>query len=117
MQTIELLYVVITFIALLCAFLSIGMLFYIGKHHVKEIDRIIFGCETEDDSFFFLMLRVPNYTLGFIWKFYAKRAGLLEMYNHFDKKFKRPFMLNLWLSVIGMGAFLILIYMQKYVLA
>jgi len=105
---------VIVVIFLLSGFASIGVLLYIGKRHIKEVDRVALGNEIQDDSFAYLMLRVPNYTLAFIWRYYARRSGLLEIHDRFDKKFKRPFMINLWLLIIGMSTFIILIIFQKY---
>lgn len=92
------------------------MLIYIGKHRIKAIDKTVLGREVSGDNFAYLMLRVPNYTLAFIWPFYAKRAGLLKLRIDFDNKFKRPFMINLWLLIVGISAFLVAIVMNKFIL-
>lgn len=114
MQYIFWIELVIAISAILCAFASMGTLLYLGKHHVKELDKLIYGHELPNDSFFFLMLRVPNYALAFIWPFYAKRAGLLAIHDKFDRSFKRPFVLHMLLLISGIVLLIILGNLQKY---
>lgn len=99
---------------LICAFAGIAMTYYIGRRHIKEVDRVALGCEIKGDSIFYQMLRIPNYTLAFIWPLYAKRGGLQEICNRFDKKFKRPFVIHLWLAVVSVGSLVIGILLDKY---
>ena len=114
MQITTIIYLVLLAIGIFCGFASIVLTFYIGKRHIKEVDRIALGYEIDKDSIFNLMLRIPNYTLAFVWPLYAKRGGLLELRKIFDKKFKRPFMVNMWLLIVGGSAFGIDFYLYKF---
>lgn len=114
MQYIFWIELIIAISIFLCAIASIGTLFYIGRHHIKYIDKLIYGHEFPNDSFMFLMLRIPNYTLGFIWPFYAKRAGLLAIQGKFDTKFKRPFYAHMSFLLAGIILIIILGNLEKY---
>jgi len=54
--------------------------------------------------------------LAFIWPFYAKRAGLLEIRNGLDKTAKRPFILNLLFLTVSVVSLTIGVLIGKYVL-
>ena len=114
MQPILWVELILGFVGLLCAFASFVMTLYLGRQHVRAVDKIAMGFEPQEDSLFMLMLRVPNYGLAFIWPFYAKRAGLLEIRDSFDKKFKRLFIINFWLPILSIVALVIAINIKKY---
>lgn len=103
-------------IFLLSALASMIMLFYISRNHVKRLDLIALGHEVTGDNFAYLMLRVPNYTIALVWPYYAKRAGLSKFQTVLDREFKRPFMINMWLLIIGVCAFFIVLAMKNFIL-
>ncbi len=91
MSTGEIIVFTLFLASMLCGLIFIGLLFYIGKTRIKEIDKAILGYEFPHDSIFALIIRVPNYAGGFIWKWSAKRTGLTGKIKHFDTRFKWPF--------------------------
>lgn len=101
MSTAEIIMITLFIVGSLCAFISIALMFYIGKTRIKIIDKAVLGYEYPHDSIFSLMLRVPNYGGGFIWKWSAKRGGLKGKIEHFDTKFKWPFIVNFLFMVVG----------------
>ncbi|MCW8934914.1 MAG: hypothetical protein OQK98_09330 [Gammaproteobacteria bacterium] len=107
MTSIEAIMISFSVVGTLCIFIAIGLMFYIGKTRVKTIDKAVLGYEYPNDSIFSLMLRVPNYGGGFLWEWSAKRSGLKGKIEHFDNKFKRPFIVNYILLIIGTLSFLI----------
>ena len=98
MVTSELLFLTLALLFVITTFLTIALLFYIGRTRIKEIDKVVYGFEMSNDSIFFLVFRVPNYSLVFLWKMYAKRSGLEGKIEHFDRRFRWPFITVLFLS-------------------
>lgn len=103
-------------IFLVCAFLGIGLTFYLGRHHVREIDRIVYGFDIPSDSIFFKIQRVPTYGGAFAWRWGAKRSGLEKIRDKFDKKFQIPFIITFWLFVIGAFSMIAGVIVSKFVL-
>ena len=88
-------------------FLFIGLLFYIGKTRIKEIDKAVLGYEFPHDSIFALGLRVPNYAGGFMWKWSARRSHLEGKIEHFDARFRWPFIAAMIMILIGLSSFIL----------
>lgn len=91
MSFYQILSFVFTGIFIFSGITAIILLFYIGKTRIKEIDKIVYGYEFPNDSIFALMIRFPSYAGGFIWKWSAKRTGLTGKIEHFDWRFRWPF--------------------------
>ena len=82
-----------------------GMMFYLGRSKIKEVDRLVYGFEIPSDSIFFQGQRLIDYGCAFAWRWGAKRTHLLHIRDHFDKKFQRPFIITfhlLWIGTISM---------------
>lgn len=94
--------------------LSIGLMFYIGKTRIKEIDKAVLGYVVPHDSIFYLMIRIPNYASGFLWKWSAKRNGLEGKIEGFDKKFRWPFIASFILVIFGMSCAVFGVLFDKY---
>ncbi len=99
---------------IISGFIAIGLIFYIGRTRIKQIDRLVYGCEFSNDSIFSLMLRVPNYASAFIWKWSAKKNSLDEIVCQFDAKFKWPFVASFILSLVSLFFLIIGILFDKY---
>jgi len=106
-------YFSILILILICGFVAIGMTFYLGISKGKEIDRLVYGYEIPSDSIFYKILRLPNYGGAFSSRWFAKRAHLLQIRDHFDKKFQRPFIITHYLFMIGGIAILALYTLDK----
>ncbi len=100
--------------AMFCAFIGIGMTFYLGKSKVKEIDRLVYGRKIRNDSIFHLILRLPNYGWAFTSPWFAKRSSLLHIRNHFDKQFERPFIITHYLFMVGGISVLLLFILDQF---
>ena len=92
----------------------IGLLFYIGKTRIKEIDKVVLGYEFPHDSIFALIIRVPNYASGFMWKWSARRMGLEGKIEQFDRSFRWPFIATMVLVIIEMTSVIIAYILMKY---
>ncbi len=114
MSTIHIFFLIFFLVGSFCMIISIGLMFYIGKTRIKEIDKAVLGYEHTHDSIFLLMLRVPNYGGGFLWKWSAKRGGLKGKIEHFDAKFRRPFIINFILISIGVICLTIAVIIGEY---
>ena len=114
MSNIETIMISFSVIGSLCIFIAIGLMLYIGKTRVKAIDKAVLGYEYPHDSIFALMLRVPNYGGGFLWEWSAKRSRLKGKIEHFDNKFKRPFIVNYILLIIGTFSLVASILIGKF---
>ena len=112
----QLIYVCLWLAILICSFIAIGMTFYLGRSKVKEIDRLVYGYEMPSDSIFNLILRLPTYGAAFASPWIAKRASLLHIRNHFDKKFERPFIITHYLFMTGGISMVLLIIVDKFFL-
>ena len=97
----EILSHVLFVIGMLCGCIVIGMIFYLGRSKMKEIDRVVYGYEIPSDSIFFKGFRFMDYGGAFAWRFYARRIGKEWMRERFDKKFQRPFIISFWLIIVG----------------
>jgi len=97
-----------------CGFLVIGLLFYIGKTRIKEIDKVVHGYEFPHDSIFALIIRVPGYAGGFMWKWSARRSGLEGKIEHFNNRFRWPFVATMVLSILAMVFLIIARLLQNY---
>ncbi|MCP4489347.1 MAG: hypothetical protein GY820_18860 [Gammaproteobacteria bacterium] len=101
MPVYELIFTVAGLLTVASGFVAIGLLFYIGKTRIKELDKAVLGYEFPHDSIFALIIRVPNYAGGFLWKWSAQRTGLEGKIDHFDNHFQWPFKALMILIVIG----------------
>lgn len=81
---------------------------------MKEVDEYIYGHKFEDDSIFFQIARLPQYLTVFSSRWLAKRTDQLEFYEHFDKKFKRPFLISFYLVVLGWALVFITWIIDKF---
>ncbi len=95
--------------------LMIALLFYTGRTRVKEIDKVVYGFEFPNDSIFALMIRVPSYGAGFLCKWSAKRSGLEGKVEHFDHRFRWPFIAVFLLSFSIFIFMILAILFDKYV--
>jgi len=100
MTTAEIFVFVLYLISILCGLVMIVLLFYVRKTRIKEIDKAVYGYEFPHDSIFALMIRVPSYAGGFMWKWSAKRTGLTGKIEHFDWRFRWPFVAILILIIV-----------------
>lgn len=107
MSIVEAISLAIFLLGILCAFIAIGFLFYIGKTRIKEIDKAVLGYEFPHDSIFALIVRVPNYAGGFMWKWSARRSGLEGKIEHFDTSFRWPFIVAMVLAITGMVSLIV----------
>jgi len=114
MSNIEAIMISFSVAGSLCIFIAIGLMFYIGKTRIKEIDKAVLGYEYPHDSIFSLMLRIPNYGGGFLWKWSAKRGKLQGKIEHFDSKFKWPFVLSFLLMMAGIFCLIISVLIGEY---
>jgi len=110
----EVISLILAFLGIFCWVIFIVLLFYIGKTRIKEIDKAVLGYEYPHDSIFALMLRVPNYAGGFMWKWSARRSGLEGKIEHFDRRFRWPFITVMMLLIIGFSSFFTGIILQKF---
>lgn len=113
MSIVEIIFMLVVPLGVLSGFIVIGLLFYIGKTRIKEIDRAVLGYEFPHDSIFALIIRVPNYAGGFMWKWSARRTGLEGKIEHFDQKFQWPFKAAMILTIFGIACFGIGIALDK----
>ena len=93
---------------------AIILLFYIGKTRIQKIDKAVYGYEFPHDSIFTLLIRMPGYASAFIWKWSAKRSGLEGKIEHFDAKFKWPFITSFFLFLFSIICLIIGILVDKY---
>ncbi len=108
MSILEALSHVLFVVAIICGFIGIGMTFYLGRSKVKEIDRLVYDRKICSDSIFHLILRLPNYGHAFVSPWFAKRAHLTHIRDHFNKEFERPFIITHYLFMVG-GASMVLV--------
>ena len=94
-------YFSILILILICAFVGIGMTFYLGRNKMKKIDQLVYGSEIPYDSIFYQLLRLPRYGGAFASRWGARRAHLLSIRDQFDKKFQRPFIVTYYLLMVG----------------
>lgn len=113
MINVEMVTLILGIMALVAGFTMIGLLFYIGKTRIKEIDKAVLGYEFPHDSIFALIIRVPNYAGGFMWKWSARRGHLEGKIEHFDQKFQWPFKAVMILAIFGIICFGIGIALDK----
>ena len=109
----EIISILLFFLGVFCWLILIGLLFYIGKTRIKEIDKVVLGYEFPHDSIFALMLRVPNYAGGFMWKWSARRSGLEGKIEQFDAKFRWPFIATMVLTIVGLSLMIIGVILQE----
>lgn len=100
MPTGEIIVLTLYLASFLCGLIFIGLMFYIGKTRIKEIDKVVLGYEFPHDSIFALLIRVPNYAAGFLWKWSTKRTGLTGKIEHFDIQFRWPFIAVMVLAIL-----------------
>ena len=99
MSTGETVVLALYLMSMLCGMVMIGLLFYVGKTRIKKIDKAVLGYEFPNDSIFALIIRVPGYAGGFMWKWSAKRTGLTGKIEHFDLRFRWPFVTIMVLAI------------------
>ena len=110
-------YLILLLILLLSSFSAIGLLIYIGKTRIKDIDKAVLGYEFPNDSIFALGLRVPNYAGGFMWKWSARRGHLEGKIEHFDSQFRRPFIAFMVLEIIALVSLIAVILIDNFLLS
>ncbi len=94
--------------------LLIALTFYIGRTRIKEMDELIYGFEFPNDSIFFIVFRVPEYSLIFLSKLYAKKNGLEKKVAHLDKHFRWPFIAAFLLSSFSIFMMILAGVFRKY---
>lgn len=114
MNSLELTFIVLGLCGLILSFTVIGLMFFIGKTRIKEIDKVVYGYEFPNDSIFAQMIRVPSYGGAFLWRWSAKRSGLKAKIEHFDKSFQWPFKVVLLLSFLSIICFVLAYVIQNY---
>lgn len=114
METEELILLVLFFMFIASGLLMFGLMFYVGRTRIKEIDKAVYGYEMPHDSIFFLILRVPNYGAAFLWKWGEDRSGLKGKIEHFDKRFRWPFIAVLLLAVCSVSFLALGVFIEKY---
>ncbi len=97
---LETLFLIVLGVFFASGVLGFVMLLYLGRNHVKAVDRAVLGYELSTDIVS-LSLRIPGYAGGFAWRSYARWSGLSGKFEHFDKSFKRPFIIMFWLIIVG----------------
>ena len=100
MTTAEIVVFVLYLLSFVCGVFMLALLFFVGKTRIKKIDKVVYGYEFPHDSIFALMIRVPSYAGGFIWKWSAKRTGLTGKIEHFDWRFRWPFIAIILLAIM-----------------
>lgn len=115
-MTLEIISHILFVVAMLSNFSYILMTFYLGKIKIKKIDRLVYGCEIASDSIFFQLIRLPKYGGAFSSHWVAKRSHLLEIRDHFDKKFQRPFIIAHHLLLTGGISMVLLFLLDKFLL-
>ncbi|MCF6255751.1 MAG: hypothetical protein L3K25_05535 [Gammaproteobacteria bacterium] len=113
-ETLELIFLILFFLGVILIFLMIALMFYIGRTRIKEIDKVVYGFEFPNDSIFALGLRVPSYGGAFLWKWSAKRSGLEGKIEHFDKRFRWPFIAVFLLMIFGVLMMILAGVFRKY---
>ena len=111
----QFIFVTLMVLGLLAVFLMIGLMFYIGRTRIKEIDKVVYGYEFPHDSIFALGLRVPNYGSAFLWKWSAKRSGLEGKIEHFDRRFRWPFIAVFLLMIFGITTMILALLFDQYI--
>ena len=114
MNSLELIFIILGLCGLILSFIAIGLMFFIGKTRIKEIDKVVYGYEFPHDSFFAQMIRVPSYGGAFLWEWSAKRSGLKGKIEQFDKSFQWPFKAVLILSILSIICFVLAYVIQDY---
>ena len=116
MEWLEVFYWTLAVLACVASFVAIGLTFYLGRNKIKEIDRLVYGYEIPGDSIFFQGQRMMNYGGAFTWRWSAKRAHLLHIRNHFDKKFELPFIITFCLFLTTGLLTIVLFVLDEWVL-
>jgi len=94
--------------------ISIVLMLYIARTRIREMDKLVHGFEIPNDSIFFIVLRVPNYSLAFMWKLYAKRGGFEGKIEHLDKHFRWPFIAAFLLALLSLVFLMLGILFDNY---
>jgi hypothetical protein len=113
MSIIGIVTLILALLGVVSGIIAIGLLFYIGKTRIKEIDKAVLGYEFPHDSIFALIIRVPNYAGGFMWKWSARRGHLEGKIEHFDQKFQWPFKAVMVLMILVLVCFGVGIALDK----
>lgn len=114
MEIEKIIFMIVLSIGLICSFTFIIMVAILGRTRMKEVDEYIYGYKMPSDSIFFQLMRFPHYSHILNSRWGAKRAGSLDLYEHFDKKFKRPFLIAQIIVILG-GVFMIIaVIIQNY---
>ena len=116
MTTADLLSLITFFAFIVSGLVSLIIMVVLGRTRMKEVDKYVYGHKFEHDSIFFQIARVPQYLTVFSSRWFAKRTGQLEFYEHFDKKFKRPFLISLLFAILSLVFMMIGLLMDKYYL-
>jgi len=91
---------IVTALILLLGLCLLFIVYILGRTKMKEVDKFYYGASFEKDSIFFQLTRFPMYAYFFTSRWAAKRGGHLEIYDHFDSKFKRPFLVAQFIAFI-----------------
>lgn len=116
METEKIFFLVLFILGMICCLISLVMLAILGRSRMKEVDEYVYGHKFEHDSIFFQIARVPQYLTVFSSRWFSKRTGQLDFYEHFDSKFKKPFLISFYLVVIGMLFLIVAVFFEKYYL-
>ncbi len=114
-NTVEITFLVLFTLTVICGFSLVAMTLYLGRRHVKEVDRAVWGHELSTDIIT-LFARAPAYAAGFAWRLFARRNGLAGKIEHFDRKFQRPFIITFWLMVVSGGLMILSIAIHRLLL-
>ncbi len=116
MNTADLLSLITFFAFIICGIVYLVMVIIIGRTRMKEVDKYYYGFNVDNDSIFYQLVRFPIYANIFASRWYARLVGHLDMYEHFDKKFKRPFLLASMFVLLGLFLLLSGLFIDKYYL-
>ena len=72
------------------------------------------GSVGTSNSIFALIIRVPNYAGGFMWKWSARRSGLEGKIEHFDSRFRWPFIASMVVVIVEVILIIISSILMKY---
>ncbi len=113
MDILEIVSLALGVIFLVSSLLMFLLLVYIGRRRVKQVDLAVLGYELPTDVFS-LFLRVPNYAGAFSSRFFARRVKLAGKIEHFDRRFRWPFVVIHWLVVTGLCAMIVGVFIEKH---
>jgi len=109
-------FMAVFFLCIVSGLIALIIIAVLGRTKMKEVDKYLHGSTFQHDSIFFQLLRFSQYSYFFISHWVAKRGGYLELYEHFDDKFKRPFRLAFLFNTLTVFFIVVLAILDKYYL-